>query len=114
MKYTLKFQNIEVGIVEGTDEDFPNLWGTFKISKDLSDTSLLAFIELSKRESDLIEEDHIRNISLDVAKLEKEMEPYLNFVESNDWILKSEGNEVLKILVPSFRSDDSIMWRWRS
>ncbi len=114
MRYILKFRSTEVGVIESTDEDFPNLWGEFKIDKNVEEKPLLAFIELSKRESKLIDEDHIRDISSDIAELEKEMEPYLYFVESDDWTLETECNEVLKILGPSFKPDGSIMWRWRS
>ena len=74
MRYILKFRNAEVGVIESTDEDFPNLWGEFKIDKNVEEKPLLAFIELSKRESKLIDEDHVRDISSDIAELEKAKE----------------------------------------
>jgi len=84
MKYLLKYKQIEVGTVEGIEEDFLNLWGSFSKSESLRDEVLLKFICLSIRESSLIEEDHLRDTSEDLARLEADIEPFEHFVESED------------------------------
>ncbi len=113
MKYLLKYKEIEVGSIEGTDQDFLNLWGSFAQNKDIEDPALLTFLDLSIRESELIDQEHLINISSDLDKLAIEMEPFMYFIESEEWKLVTEKDEVLDILVPSFKPDKSIVWRWR-
>ncbi len=79
MKYPLKSKNIEVGVIEGTDENFLNLWGSFRISKDITDKPLLTFIDVSMRENDLLDQDHIRDTSSEFAELDREMKPFYSF-----------------------------------
>jgi hypothetical protein len=113
MKYLLKYKETEVGTVEGREEDFLNLWGSFSKNANLKNESLLKFISLSIRESGLIEEDYLRDISNDLDSLEVELKPFKYFIESEDWKLIKETGEELNILAPSFKPDNSIVWRWR-
>ena len=68
---------------------------------------------MSIKESDLIELDYLQDITDELKALEQEIKPYMYFIESDDWILVSENKDELNILVPSFKSDNSIVWRWR-
>jgi len=112
MNYTLKYKDIEVGQIKGEEEDFPNLWGKLTKNESLTDEAIINFIELSIEESNLIEEDHLRDISKEMTVLEKQIEPYMYLIDSEEWVLISDGGEAEKILVPSFKSNNSIVWRW--
>ena len=112
MNYTLKYKDIEVGKIKREDEDFPNLWGTFTRSESLADEAILKFIELSIQESSLIKEEHLRDISKEMDALGMQIEPYMYFIDSEEWVLISEVGETEKILVPSFESSNGIVWRW--
>lgn len=112
MNYTLKYKDIEVGKIKREDEDFPNLWGTFTINESLTDEAIIKFIELSIKESNLIEGEHLRDISKEMDVLGKQMESYMYFIDSEEWALISRVSEVEKILVPSFKSSNGIVWRW--
>lgn len=119
MKYLLKYKDIDVGILEGKEEDFLNLWGSFKVNiQTFAPASgevkrLKEYIELSIRESELAERDHLEDLTEQYISLEREVEPYLDILESEEWVLIDEGGNNLKILSPSFKPDNSIVWRWR-
>ena len=113
MKYLLKYKEVEVGEVILQEEDFLNMWGSFKINDSLDNEDILNLVSLSKRESDLIEEDHLRDIDEELSIVSDNMEPYTYLIDSEDWVLINNEGDTLPILVPSFKSDDSLVWRWQ-
>ncbi len=118
MKFNLKYADILVGTVIKQNEDFPNLWGRFELvlsEKSLDDKIIIRlaeFIKLSIRESDLVEREHLDDVSKEFEQLNIDIEPYMDFIESEEWFLVDENGKENKILVPSFKSDNSILWRW--
>ena len=113
MKYLLKYKEVEVGEVILQEEDFLNMWGSFRINDSLDNEDILNLVSLSKRESDLIEEDHLRDIDEELSIVSDNMELYTYLIDSEDWVLINNEGDTLPILVPSFKSDDSLVWRWQ-
>lgn len=119
MKYLLKYKDIDVGVVEGKDEDFLNLWGSFRVniqtfgSESEEIKRLKEYIELSIRESELAERDCLENLTEQYKILKREMELYMDILDSEEWAFVDEDGNYLNILSPLFEPDSSIVWRWR-
>ena len=98
-------------IVSLVDAQIPSLITETQVQSELETE------ELNKRlaENNILKDSKkaVSDITDELKVLEQEIKPYMYFIESEDWILVSENKDKLNILVPSFKSDNSIVWRWR-
>ncbi len=118
MRYDLFFGTQKVGVVTDVDSDFPNLWGRIVYDESLSDprtdegARLARFVELNRESIRLIDIEHERDVSQELAALNTELEGYNDFIETDRWRLIDESGKEHPILVPIFRPGGEIVWRW--
>jgi hypothetical protein len=118
MRYDLYFGDIRVGAVTEKDSDFPNLWGAItydeSMSQPISDerTRLARFLELNQESIRLVDIEHEQDVSSELDAVSKQLEAFNDYIETDDWRLVDETGNSLPILVPIFRHDGEIVWRW--
>ena len=94
MIYTLWYQDICLGKISESGQDFPNLFGSLERFQ-FEDRILNLFL-------DYLNKQYPRE---DEAKL-------VELIESNDWyLIKENTTEKLEIL-PPFVNGEQITWRW--
>ena len=111
-QYRLFYRDIQIGSVTQEDEDFPNLFGTFRpIAGNEQNPvydQIQRYIAYSVAADQLMQEG--REEEWDRFAAEKEPQ-FLDLIETDDWCLKDD-EDVMPILVPRFCQDDGIVWRW--
>ncbi len=118
MQYDLHFRDIRVGAVTENDRDFPNLWGDIEfdaaISQPISkeEARLARFIELNRESIRLADTEDQQDVTGELNVVDKQLEAFSDYIESDDWMLVDESGKTLPILVPIFRHDGEIVWRW--
>lgn len=105
--YQLFYGNQEIGTVEHLDSDFLNLFGTYTL-KDNVQKELNSYIDFSIKCDEMVESDD-QEINDYVDKYEKQ---FSSIIESDEWMLIHPNGEEIKILVPNFKANNTIVWRW--
>lgn len=110
VKYKLLYKNLEVGSVEQLNADFPNLFGKYELNDSFLTNEILVknYIQYSIQAYILMNQDEekwIEFIGLEESKYEE-------LIDSEDWKLIDEKNEVHKIMIPNFCDQNQIIWRW--
>ena len=117
-KYHLYFGDLKVGMVVKKASDFPNLWGAITYSEWLSDPQtpeeirVAEFLELNRKSIYLIDVEQERDVSVDIAKINQQLNDYLDLVETDAWYLLDESSHKHLILCPIFRHGNEVVWRW--
>ena len=118
MRYELYFREIKIGVVSDVESDFPNLWGTIAYDESLTQPTtderkrLARFVELNRESIRLVDIEHEQDVTSELDAINKHLESYYDFIETDDWILVSDNGERIPILCPIFRHDGEIVWRW--
>ena len=118
MKHELKFGNTLVGTVTLTDADFPNVWREIVLDGSLANpactetTRMAEFIRLNRKCTRLADIEHEQDVSAEFDAVNKQLESYNDYIETNDWVLISPDSKTTKIMCPIFRDDGEIVWRW--
>ena len=118
MRYELRFRDIHVGIVTLKDSDFPNLWGDIDYDDVIShptsenEIRMSQFIELNRESTRLVDLEDQEDVAAKLDLVNQQLVHFNDYIESDDWLLVNEGGETLPILVPMFRNDREIVWRW--
>lgn len=118
MRYDLYFNDIRVGMVTEQDSDFPNLWGVIEYDASiLNPTSeerirLARFLELNRESIRLVDIEHEQDVANELNAVNQQLEAFNDFIESDSWLLIDEAGRTRPILVPIFRHDGEMMWRW--
>lgn len=118
MQYALCLREIKIGIVTENDCDFPNLMGTIIFDESLTQLSsgegkrLARFLELNKESSRLVGIEHEQDVSIELATVNKQLEDYIDYIDTQDWILITDNGKELPILCPIFHTNGEIVWRW--
>ncbi len=118
-RYDLYFGSLKVGVVTQTDSDFPNLWGSITyeptvLKRQSAETSRLArFVELNRESTRLADLEDQQEASREQEAVSAELEAnFMDYVESEDWLLIDERGRELPILCPILRDPGEIVWRW--
>jgi len=118
MRYELHFREMKIGDVTEADADFPNLWGTITYDGSLQcptseeQKRLARFIELNRDSIRLVDIEHEQDVSAELDAINKELEAFDDYIETDDWLLITQEGETLPILCPILRHDGEIVWRW--
>jgi hypothetical protein len=118
MQYELHFRDIKIGVVTEDDCDFPNLWGRIAYNEPLicpsSDEQqrLARFLQLNRDSIRLIDLEDEQNVSAELDVINKELETFNDYFETDDWLLIDDSRKIHPILCPIFRHDGEIVWRW--
>jgi len=120
MRYELHFRDMKIGDVTEDDADFPNLWGTIAYNKSLEcpiseeQKRLARFIELNQDSIRLVDLEHEQDVSDELDAINKELEAFNDYIETDDWFLIADNGKTLPILCPILRYDCEIVWRWNT
>jgi|WetSurMetagenome_2_1015567.scaffolds.fasta_scaffold1570362_1 hypothetical protein len=106
-KYKLFYDNILIGNIIQSDENFPNLYGKFEIDNRNLPDYLIDYLNYSNKCSELFEEDEKKWLKY----IDKNESKYNDLIESNKWYLTDESGKINKILIPIIGKND-ITWRW--
>ena len=106
-EYILKYKNYEIGKIIQTDEDFPNLFGKFELTKNELPKEIMDYIYYSIKFSKLLEEDEKKWEEY----MKKNEKKYIQIINSKEWYLVDNSGKNENILVPII-GDNSITWRW--
>ena len=118
MQHKLKFGNTLVGMVTLTDADFPNVWGDIVLDGSLTNTAcaetmrMAEFIRLNRECTRLADIEHEQDVSAELDAVNRHLESYNDYIETNNWVLISPNSEVVRIMCPMFRDDGELVWRW--
>ena len=116
--YFLFFGDDRIGRVVCKDKDFPNIWGVLALDDRFSNPTTLAeqrlarFLELTRESMRLVDVMHEQDVSAELDERNRQLDPYNDYVESNDWRLVDDAGAVLPILCPIVSDDGGIVWRW--
>ncbi|MEP0265607.1 hypothetical protein [Dokdonia sp.] len=110
MHYQLFFGDRELGSIQLISQDFPNLFGHYKLVPTIKeDTGLLGqYIQHSVQANILMESDEEAWLAL----IAKEEDLFLELIESNAWKLIDSKKEEHNILIPNFCDKKEVVWRW--
>ncbi|MFD2567331.1 hypothetical protein [Pseudotenacibaculum haliotis] len=110
MNYKLYYKDLEIGTIVQEDQDFPNLFGTYKLSDKLKSghNFINEYIKYSVEAYALMNKDEQKWLKL----VQSEEEKFGELIESEDWKLIDQKGEVHKILIPNFGNHNEIVWRW--
>jgi hypothetical protein len=117
--YTLFFGDLDVGTVKQTDSDFPNLFGQISLNPHLASqahpaaTRMCNFIRLNRESIRLIEDGAEPGKSANLDEVDQQLLTYSDYVESDSWVLVDDAGARHNILVPIFRGESEIVWRWQ-
>ncbi|MCB9927781.1 MAG: hypothetical protein H6822_36965 [Planctomycetaceae bacterium] len=120
MRYELHFRDFKIGDVIEDDTDFPNLWGRIAYNDSLKcptseeQTRLVRFIELNQDSIRLVDLESEQDVSHDLDAINKELEAFTDYIETDDWLLIADNGKRLPILCPILRHDGEIVWRWNT
>lgn len=118
MRYDLYLGPLKVGIVTEQDKDFPNLWGQIAYDKSLLNPNteamnrLARFIDLSCESIRLVDIEHEQDVADELAVLNKQLEQFQDYIDTDDWVLVDDKGERHLILCPILRHGGEIVWRW--
>lgn len=113
-KFELYLKDIHIGSVTETNWDMRSagdiIYHFDYIEPIAPSDRLAAFIRLSIRESECVEEG--LEEGEEFAAICKEMEErYMDFVDSTEWYLVNEKQEKTAILCPIFHTNNEIVWQ---
>lgn len=110
-KFNLFWHNIEIGTLIETNWDMRSSGNIqFKLNykqKADENTHLCNFIKYSILASKYLENGDEENYN----KICKEELIYLDLINSSEWKLINEKNEIIKILCPIFHDNNEITWQ---
>lgn len=107
MKYKLYYKEIELGYISYLDQDFPNLFGKYKLTSPLT-KDIDQYINYSIESNRLM----ITSKSKWLEFINENGDKFHDLIESEDWKLIDEDGEAHLILVPNFCANNEIVWRW--
>ena len=111
MTYQLFFKDSFIATVTQTDDDFPNLIGTYQLNYfdkiEGEEDLMISFISFSTELSKHIEDEEKYG-----KMIEDEAWKYQILYDSDDWYLKDENNNITPILSPLFNDNNEIVWRY--
>jgi hypothetical protein len=118
MRYNLYLGALKVGSVTEEDKDFPNLWGRIIYDESLlrsntaSAVRLAKFIELSCESIRLVDIELEQDATKELDILNRQLEEYQDYIDTDDWVLVDENGTKHLILCPILRHGGEIVWRW--
>jgi hypothetical protein len=118
MRYDLYLGPLKVGIVTEQGNDFPNLWGQIAYDKSLLNSNteamkrLARFIDLSCESITLVDIEHEQDVADKLAVLNKQLEQFQDYIDTDDWVLVDDKGRRHLILCPILRHGGEIVWRW--
>ncbi len=118
MRYELYFRDMKIGDITEDDADFPNLWGTITYNESINRPTteeqerLARFVELNQDSIRLVDVEHEQDVSAELDVINKELEAFNDYIETDDWLLVTDHGKRLPILCPILRHDGEIVWRW--
>jgi hypothetical protein len=108
---TLYHKNLKIAMVTQKDFEFPNFFGEFTLfefDKQTQENLLIKnYIEYSIKESSLLEDSEEEWLKF----FEEEEAKFEVLIDSEDWYFINESGEKIKILTPTFRAGNELMWR---
>jgi hypothetical protein len=119
MQYDLYLATLKIGRVSEDGRDFPNLWGWLEYEQLMRkpttaiECRVAKFLELGIEEMKLVDVEHEKDVSREIAAHNVQMEQYRDLIESDDWFLIDENGVKSPILCPILREGGNIVWRWR-
>lgn len=118
IRYSLFLGDLRIGIVNLEDSDFPNVWGQITFDRSLSQPAtagavrLARFIDLNRESIRLVDVEHEQDVSAELDAVNRELEKYSDYIETDDWRLVDDQGAQHPILCPIFRHGGEIVWRW--
>jgi hypothetical protein len=112
-QYKLIFGNVEIGIVEETNADFPNFWGKFDplpaTGHPETYRRIQAYIAYSRQRDGLLAQGDGPGSQWEKFMLQNEPR-FRDLIECDAWWLVDAAGQRHPILVPNFRVD-GVVWR---
>jgi hypothetical protein len=116
--FSLFLGDCRIGRVAYEDSDFPNVWGRLTVDETLAQPTtptaqrIARFLELNRAGIRLVDVENERDVSAELAEINRQLESFNDYVETDDWRLVDDEGQVHPILCPIVRDGGEIVWRW--
>lgn len=113
MNDKLYFGDILIAEIENTEEDAGNFTGQFKLvlkPEDELSTRLFNYVDFSQRQNDFYLSEEVGDEETEEKLLEEES-TFDDFINSNSWHIIDHTGKKVKILIPTFDLQNTMVWR---
>lgn len=111
IRYTLRFKNYDLGVVDKVSNEWPRSSGVIDLNLGLKKfneetQTIFKYFNFSIKASSLLEKSEYDYKDF----LEKNESLYLELINSNEWLLVDQFGKHQSILVPILHENNCIIW----